>query len=122
MADLKLTASHDLDISSRDAQLLTGRDETAQRLTISYSMYKGEWFLDARVGMPYYEQIFVKNPQIDIIKAIYRRMAEADDAVDSVGDIVVQYDAAARDASIDMVVTDTDGNTIEFNSLPIVTL
>lgn len=119
MADIKLTAAHDLDLSTGDIQILRGRDETAQRLTIAYAIYKGEWFLDDRVGMPYTQTIFKKNPDLFLLRNLFRRMALLDPGIDSVEEVVLQYSSADRSLTVDIVARDLDGETLTFTAAPI---
>lgn len=120
--DIKLTASGDLDLSTGDLQVVEGRDETAQRLRIVFNTNKGEWFLDDRVGMPYTQSIFVKNPQMDLVRSIYRQMALKDDGVDRVDEVVLEFDSPTRTLTVALVAADENGDTIEFGTLPVVEL
>jgi len=122
MADIKLTDGHDLDLSTGDIQLIRGRDETAQRLTISFGTYLGEWFLDSRVGVPYFQTIFAKGTPTSEIEDIFRQVLEKDDGIDQVSELVVEYDAATRDLTVSVVARDIDGNTVEFTTSPILDL
>ncbi len=119
MADVKLTSTHDIDISTGDIQIIRGRDETAQRMTISFGTYLGEWFLDSRVGFPYTQKIFIKNPKLNELRDLFRRNALLDPGIDSVDSVVLEYEATTRKLTVDIVARDPDGNTIDFNLVPI---
>lgn len=54
-------------------QIVRGVDAYAQRLRARLRFFKGEWFLDKRQGMPYFEAILVKNPDISLIQSIFRQ-------------------------------------------------
>ena len=58
--DLKLDINGDLDLTNGDLTLVTGTDRMKQQIEIRLRMFLGEWFLDARSGMPYFQGIFAK--------------------------------------------------------------
>lgn len=53
--------------------ILRGADALAQRLTVRYKFFLGEWFLDTRQGIPYFRDILVKNPNLSLIQSVFRR-------------------------------------------------
>ena len=61
--------THDLDI--QDGDLFLGAD-VAQAVKIRLLFIRGEWFLNTLEGVPYFEQVFIKNPNLDHIAAIFR--------------------------------------------------
>ena len=56
------SASWDLSLSATDLELVTGVDAIAQHLAQRLKTFLGEWFLDRRIGVPYLQQVLVKNP------------------------------------------------------------
>lgn len=62
--DLSLTASNDL----ATVDLAAG---TKQDILTALRVYLGEWFLDTTVGVPYYQTIFVKNPDQALVNAAF---------------------------------------------------
>jgi len=83
MKDLKLDTFGELDLSSGDLQFVTGADAVAQHLRIRLRFFLGEWFLDTRVGIPYFSVFFIKQPNLAAIEAIYRRAIQTVPGVDS---------------------------------------
>lgn len=64
----------DLDIST--GNLVISRDinlQVAQKLTNRFRLFRGEWFMDQRIGMPYLQQVFVKDPDLTGIAQMFRR-------------------------------------------------
>lgn len=47
-------------------------EDVAQILRSRILFFKGEWFLDQREGVPYFEEILTKNPSLEVIRSIYR--------------------------------------------------
>ena len=65
----------DLDIVDGDLVLLDGIDWFRQALSCRFKFFLGEWFLDLREGIPYYRHVFVANPDLDVIRSIFRQVA-----------------------------------------------
>ena len=78
MSDLKLVNSPvspyfgDLELDGNDLVLTVGTVENVgQNILQRLRTYLGEWFLDNAIGLPYYQQILVKNPDQGNIDAIF---------------------------------------------------
>lgn len=47
----------------------------AVKLKHRFQFFKGEWWLDTRLGVPYFDVVFgQKNPNLEIIKRMIRRI------------------------------------------------
>lgn len=51
---------------------IDGADRVAQQIKINLLSLLGEWFLDNRYGVPYLEEILIKNPRIPSVETILR--------------------------------------------------
>lgn len=103
MTTIKLTSADDLDLSSGGLQLLTGIDETIQRIRTKLRFVKGEWFLDQRIGMPYLRRDNVltpivgdKNPNLAAIRAVFARAVRNDPGVVKLDSITATFTATIR--------------------------
>lgn len=57
--DIKLTIDHDLDLSTGDLQLFSQVEDLAvQQVKIRLQTFKGEWFRDIDIGVPYVQEVF----------------------------------------------------------------
>jgi hypothetical protein len=65
MFDLKMNNNDDLAIENQSFQLIAGTEQIAQKVKIRLRTFQGEWFLDQQLGVDYYGQIYVKNPNIN---------------------------------------------------------
>lgn len=54
-------------------RLVRGPLAIAQRIRSRLLFFSGEWFLDTRLGMPYFDQILIKNPRLPVVSAIFRK-------------------------------------------------
>lgn len=62
--------SGDLDIVNNQLVIVRGADEVRQRIIQRLRTIQGEWFLDRRVGVPYFGNIFVKQVVPSNVNAI----------------------------------------------------
>lgn len=81
--DLKLTTLDDIDFSTDDAVLLDGIEAIAQHVKIRLRFFFSEWFLDQRIGVPYYKDILIKNANENIIREILRKVIVETPGIDS---------------------------------------
>lgn len=58
-----------------DLVMLTGLEEARQNLSTRFKMFLSEWFLDQREGVPYFRDVFVKNPDLRVIRSVFRQVA-----------------------------------------------
>jgi hypothetical protein len=86
------------DLAVEGGDFLSYEDLELIRQTISCRLKFGreEWFLDEREGMPYYERILVKNPDLSAIRALYKRVILSVPGVLSVPTIALSLDRATR--------------------------
>jgi hypothetical protein len=106
--DLKI-ANGDLLLEKGDLVLVTGRDAIAQHLSIRLRTFLGEWFLDRRVGMPYFEQILVKDPNLAAVKALYRRAILTTPGVTDLKRLELTADAVNRSLTVSFLAETKDG-------------
>jgi hypothetical protein len=74
MSDIALDSSG-LDIDTNNGSglsLVEDADAIAQSLLIRLRFFQGEYFLDTRLGIPYFEKILIKNPNLVVVRQLYR--------------------------------------------------
>ncbi len=65
----------DLDLSGGNLRVEKDPDLcTAQKLTNRFRLFLGEWFIDTRIGIPYFQLVFVKNPNLQVIAQLFKRV------------------------------------------------
>ena len=67
MIDLCIDKNGDLNISNGT---ISKTKSVAQKVSILLNTFKGEWFLDETIGIPYFQSIFgkkIKKEKIDLI-------------------------------------------------------
>jgi hypothetical protein len=68
-----------------------------QKLSVRYKFFLKEWFLDQRLGMPYYRDVFVKSPNIALIRSLFKRVTTTCPGVLDVPAFSLAYDDSARE-------------------------
>lgn len=106
--DIIFTATTDSSAIT-DAFLITGAERVAQAVKIALYTFIGEWFLNVNAGLPYFEEIFVKNPNIRLIQGIFRQKISEVEGVRSVNSVVVFYDPRTRISSVDWEAETSEG-------------
>lgn len=102
--DLKLDTNGDLDITDSELSLTSGAEAVIQDLQIRLSFFLGEWFLDTRQGIPYYQQILGKKPRLNVIRAIFRKAIMTTTYVNQIEELTLDYDGATRLLVVDFAV------------------
>lgn len=72
----------DLDTSGR--RLVEGSEYVAQKIRQVLLFIKGEWFADLNLGTPWFEEILIKNPSLELIRGIIRDKVKGVPGVTSV--------------------------------------
>lgn len=115
MTTLKLDNTHDLALEDNSLVLLSDLvAETAQRLKTKFQFFYGEWQLEPRAGMPLFEKVLVKNPNLAEIRDLYRETITQDTAVEELNSLELDFDSPTRNLSISFEATLTDGSFLIF--------
>lgn len=96
---LGLNGSGDLDLVNGNLVWLEGAAAVRQKVSSRFRMFLGEWFLDRRQGVPYYRHVFVKNPDLAVIRLVFRRVLLGTPGILSAPVFELAFDSAARTLS-----------------------
>ena len=113
--DLRLDALGDLDFSDDALHLVDGADAIAQHVQFRLRLFKGEWFLDAAIGMPYYDTVLVKAPDLIAIRSEIRQAILSTPGVASLDGLDLAFDRAARTLSVSFAATTDAGLPLDFS-------
>lgn len=103
---LALDSDGDLAIPVR---LSTGLEAARQLLVNRFNAVLRDWFLDLRRGIPYHEAVFIKNPNLSVIRGIFRQVLETTRGVSNVTRFDLTVDTKTRAVSIgpfEAIITD----------------
>jgi hypothetical protein len=106
--------SNDLDVTTGDLQLTSGAEGIAQHIRIRLRFFLAEWFLDTRLGIPYFQRILVKNPGTAVVRSILRDVIVSTPGVASMNNFVTDYVGATRTLSVAFTAITTDDEPLEF--------
>lgn len=98
MIDLKLDSNGDLELSAAGDVIPT--DSIAQAVRIRLLWFFEEWRLGPELGFPYFEHLFVKNPNEMKLRHLIRETVMAVEGVTDVTEITFQIDKKTRQAAI----------------------
>lgn len=109
MKDLLLTQDGDLFVSDNGDVEFT--DSVAQAIIIRLKWFLGEWRINKTYGVPYYDEVFVKNPSTALLEDRLRTEILTVEGVASVDNVSVSIDKITRVAKIKFSATSKDGAT-----------
>lgn len=115
MSDIKLTASGDLDLSGHRLNLATGEEAIEQQLKLRLRFFLGEHFLDRRLGIPYYRDILIKNPNLQLVRSLFKEAIETTPGIDSVDELQVSVNSRDRQLTVSFVATMDTGEELVFS-------
>ncbi|EHK65308.1 hypothetical protein [Achromobacter arsenitoxydans] len=108
--DLALSMDGDLALDLMGAtRLVGGAERVRQQIGITLRVLLGEWFLDTSFGVPYFEDILVKNPDRASIEAVLRARIVDVPSVTAVQRLGLEVDRAARALRVTFEAETTEG-------------
>lgn len=113
--DIKLNNDLDIDISTGDLVFVEGTEAIAQHLRIRLGFFLGEWMLDRRLGVPYFQHVLIKNPKTSVVRGILRKVILRTPGVLTVSDLLVTYEPTTRIMSVSFTAQVTGDVTLNFD-------
>lgn len=89
-----------------------GAAYTRTRLAARLKFWLGEYFLDRRKGVPYRKYVFIKNPNLDLIRLLYRRVITTCPGITALNTLDLDYQPAKRKLGVAFHATAEDGQDI----------
>jgi len=103
----------DIEIRNGKTRLASGSEYLRLKILARHRMWKGEWFRDLREGFPWREIVLgVKSPDLEVIRAAYRRMLLTTPGVLSIVGLTLTPDYPNRNLGISFEVIGTDARII----------
>ena len=103
-----------MEIINNDLVIVSSEDQLEQNLKIRLLFFKGEFFLDITKGLPFYEDILVKNPNLPNIDNIIKAEIKDAEDVQELLEYNSNYDPQARTYDVSFKAQTSFG-IIEFN-------
>lgn len=108
--DILLDRNGDLFLDSMGDIVLN--DSVSQQIKIRLRWFASEWRWDEEMGLPYFEELMVKNPNIEYFEGLIREEIFNVDKVTDVESVNIAYDSKTRKGTIRFVAY-TDSETIK---------
>lgn len=118
MTALLQTSNGDLDITLGKLSLVSGPTEKAQKISNRLQLFATEWFLDQRVGVPYYDVVLVKDPDLLVVQRLLQHVVESVPGITEAS-VETIFDNAGRELTYSWVATDDEGQQIEGGAGPL---
>jgi hypothetical protein len=115
MSDAALDIEGDLDTTGDQLSLVVDDDAIVQHLEIRFQFVFEEWFLDIRLGIPYFGEILIKNPDLTRVRGIFRQTILTTPGIAQIEEFSLDFEGAIRKLSTDFLARKTDGEILEFN-------
>lgn len=102
-------------------RLLRGGEAILQRVKVRFRFFLGEWFLDQRLGIPYYRDILVKRPNLPLIGGIFRQALATTPGIKAVRELTTTLDNSRRRLLVDFdAVLDTSNAALRVTNEPFI--
>ena len=112
--DLKLDENGDLAIENDDLVLVDGLEAIVQDCEVRLNFFFGEWFLDTRLGVPWFQRILGQKPRLVAVKSIIKKAILTTPGILSIIDFDLNWDSARRNLSIEFRANTVEGE-FEYN-------
>ena len=109
MSTLKLAGSNDIEISDNTLKIITDIEEIAQLLKTRLKLYRGEWFLNTTVGVPWLQEILGKVNTKNGIESIIKDEILKTPGVKSLEAFELDIDASERLLTVTFKVNTESG-------------
>ena len=122
MSDLKLETDRtsaffgDLVIEKGDLVNTTGAEAVLQRVRQYLSTFLGEWFLDTRVGVPWFQQIMIKGFDPVVVDAVLKTTILNIPGVEELTKFELDLDTKTRELTLTFKAIGDDG-PIDFSEV-----
>lgn len=117
MSDIKLNvASGDLELEGGDLAITEGKDAIEQHIRSNLRAFKGEWFLNLDVGIPYYQEVFRKHQSPVVVDAIFKDAILKSTGVIELTEFDIKFDTETRKLIMNFSVITSDGE-VNFEGL-----
>ena len=102
--DLRSSQNHNI-------ELVDGLEDVRQRVIQKLRFIFGEWFLNNQLGIPYFQDFFVRPFSVGLASALLTEQVQSVEGVISVNDIFADLDNETRIFTYNVVIVTPFGNT-----------
>ena len=115
MSDLRIGADNELLISNGDLVLTTSDlDNIYQNIRQKLRIFKGEWFLDRTLGLPFFESILEKNPNSAFVATLFKNIILETQGVTKLNTFTMDFEGVNRKLFVAFTATIITGEVLYF--------
>jgi hypothetical protein len=105
--------NHDLylDDNFQIAFFSSTKQRVEQKIRCRLQTVKGELYQNPEIGVAYFSDVMVKNPNLVTLKHLFSKAISEVDEVASVDSVIVTFNSASRTCRVEFSVTATDGTS-----------
>jgi hypothetical protein len=118
MSDIALNQSGqsgDLNLTGHRLNLITDEAAIEQQVRIRCLFFFEEWFLDLRQGIPYFRDVYVKAPNLDLVRSLFRAAILGTPRISTVPTIELTLNKSTRALTISFTATMDTGELLVFS-------
>lgn len=105
----------DLGLSNGDFVITDGDVAVAQNLRQRLRLFLGEWFLAQNAGVPYHDEVFVKNPRWAVLDALFKAEILGTEGVVELLSFLMSLNTVTRTLNLIFEVRTENGVVISFD-------
>jgi hypothetical protein len=105
----------DLRLVDGQIALVEGVEAIAQDIRTRLRWFKGEWFLDARTGFPWFERVLGQKVTERVVEMLLRRTIMRTPGVAQIASMRVSIDRRSRELSATFSALSVDGEVVDFS-------
>lgn len=106
LGDLRLDSTGDIVVA-------TGKDAIVTHVRVRLRFLQGECVFDQRLGFPYRQIVFRKNPNLDHIRSLVRATIEGTAGIEAVTDLRLTHNRRTRELAVRFRATTTAHGVID---------
>ena len=114
MSDILLDGTGDIDVTNGRMSLAEGEAAIEQQLRIRFRFFYKEWFLDERLGFPWIEDAFIKNPNFNLLRYHCQRTILTTPGITALNSLEISQDKSTRTLFVNFIATLDGGILREF--------
>lgn len=99
----------DFYIENNSLVMIDGLPAIRQHMTIRFQIFLGEWFLDVRIGVPWFRDILIKNPSFNVVQEILKDVILNTPGALQIITFDFDYVNNSREVSLEFSALTTDG-------------
>lgn len=112
MTDLKINQdAYDLELVDGDFSLTQTESESLkQRLIIKLRTFRGEWYLDTQLGLPYFQRIFQKGTAKETVDSLFKQAILSEPEVQQLLEFSSSIDRQFRIYTLNFIVKSSNAD------------